>query len=908
MNRLSRLVLPPFVLLATFTVPAVAAKDRPPNVVLILVDDLGWSDLGCYGNTFHETPAIDRLAGQGMRFTDAYAACCVCSPTRASILTGKYPARLHLTDFIPGHPRPWARLIPPAFNLQLPLEEVTIAEALKPAGYTSAMFGKWHLGNEGYEPSRQGFDVAMVHRGGHIFPNFRLEPPMSLEKGDYLADVLTDRALAFIQGNRERPFFLLLSHYAVHIPLQARPDLIAGYEARPRPGRGVNHPVYAAMLESVDQSVDRVTTMLDDLGLTENTLLVFVSDNGGLIRMYTGAGDVVTTNEPLRREKGTQYEGGIRVPMIVRWPGHVEPGTLSDEPVSTIDLFPTILEAAGVPVDDPDFDGVSLRPVLEGEGGLDRDALYWHYPHYHHGTPAGVIRQGDYKLIERYEDGYLELYHLGRDIGERVNLAESIPDKAKEMRGKLHQWLLAVDAQMMKPNPDFDPLREFEWGHRFHRPEPRVPAAATFHPVDTIDEKSPDGEVATDKPYSVNVPSDLLDGQGTVSLWFKTTIPLDGPGENRNLIKGDPFETFISPRDGNTWMLFHSGPAMTGKDPDSKANFYWFGAALTHLKADRWYHAAWTWDAKDPRRNNFILDGIQQTDGADFAFDGILRPAGKDCSLTIGTEGLVVGGISMYDRPLAERELQHLCDMAGHTTYTDEGLSFTGEFFVPRDVDYEHPVYSCEFDSSSDLDDWTLEGGVKASVADGNLVLESTRESTRSEARANHLVYWLEREMPADFMLEFTVRPEDRHRGLNIVFFNTRGRDGQGIFDPSLARRDGTFNQYHSGDLDNYHISYWAGGRGTANCRKNHGFRLVAVGKELIYNTDDNAFQTVRLYKRGGKIRLTVDDLVSIAFDDDGERYGPVHTHAGWIGLRQMAHTQKCEYGYVRVYPLKSYP
>lgn len=889
--------------------PIEAAETAPKlNVVFILVDDLGWADLGCYGNTFNETPMIDRLAGEGMRFTDAYAACSVCSPTRASIMTGKYPATLHLTDYIPGHRRPWAKLAVPTFNQALPLDEVTIAEALKPAGYVSGHFGKWHLGPGTHYPDKQGFDTSIVHNGQHFYPQFRTTPEIDIEDGAYLADVLTDRAVQFIETNRDKPFFLHLSHFAVHIPLQAKPESIAKYAAKPRPAEGVNNPTYAAMLESVDQSVGRIMAKLDELDLTRRTLVIFTSDNGGLIRSYAGTGPVVTSNASLRGEKGTLYEGGIRVPLIVRWPGVVDPGKTSDVPVCSIDYLPTIAIAAGCAVAPAwGVDGVSLMPVLTQSGGLDRDALYWHYPHYHHDTPAGAIRQGRFKLIEHYEDGALELYDLSADVGERMNLAARMPDRAAAMRKKLAAWRKSVNAQENAPNPDFDPAREPRWGQRPNQVPPTLPKPRILAPPTPGDKKAPDGSPTARRPFRATLPAEAFGAQGTAAIWFKPDELLSGKRDKLPLVESEAWQTFIRPQDDCVWVLVHGGPRMTGKRLDGeKGGFYWFGGAFTHLKKDRWYHAVWTWDIEDARRNGFFLDGVRQCDGPNYGFPGQLKAVeGGDVALEIGCEGLTVGSLMLYPQPLPDDQLKRYCEKAGHPGYTDEGVVFDAERFVPTDVDWARPAYQASFDDASALKDWRLEGGAGMRVAGGNLVLENTTEPMNPQATSSHLVCWLTKEMPADFLLEFTVRPRDRQRGLNIVFFNARGLNGENIFEPPIADRDGTFPQYHSGDLNNYHISYWAGGRGTANCRKNRGFHLAAVGEDLVNTTPANAFQTVRLYKRGGRIRLMVDDIVSVKFDDDGKLFGPVHTHSGWIGLRQMAHTDSCEYGYVRVYPLK---
>jgi len=442
-----------------------STSGRKPNIVFILVDDLGWSDLGCYGNPFHETPNIDRLAREGMRFTDAYAACPVCSPTRASILCGQYPARLGLTDFIPGHQRPYEHLSVPRNRTQhLPLEMETPAEALRPAGYVCGAFGKWHLGGRDYFPDKQGFDRFVVSGGGRHFQN-RTTPDLGLTADDYLTEALTLETERFIEAHREGPFFVWLAHYAVHIPLEARPAMIAKYERKPGPDGGINNAVYAAMVEHVDAGVGRIVAKLRELGLEDDTMVVLTSDNGGLRRMYTGEGPLVTTNAPLRGEKGTLYEGGIRVPLIVRWPGRIAAGRTCDVPVTSVDFYPTLRDAAGLAGDgDQALDGESLLPVLTGARSLKRDAVYWHYPHYHHSRPAGAVREKAWKLIEFYDDHHVELYNLANDIGETNDLAGRKPRRARRLREGLEAWRRSVGAAMPAPNPNHDPARAHEWG------------------------------------------------------------------------------------------------------------------------------------------------------------------------------------------------------------------------------------------------------------------------------------------------------------------------------------------------------------------------------------------------------------------------------------------------------------
>lgn len=410
-------------------------------------------DLGCYGNQFHETPNIDRLSKQAMRFTDAYAAGPVCSPTRASILAGQYPARIGITDFIPGHQRPWAKLKVPQNRLWMPLETVTIAEVLKEHSYATGHIGKWHLDGKGYGPEAQGFDKV-------------IDEVSNLN--DKQVTGFTDQAIKFIQENKDKPFFLYLSHHTVHIPLEAPQQLIEKYQNKPKPATGVNNPIYAAMIEHLDTSVGRIINKLDELNLTDRTMVVFFSDNGGQYKPYGGYGgdkSAITTNSPLRDEKGTLYEGGIREPLIVRWPGVVKPGTICSVPVCSVDFYPTFLEIAGAKANlDQVLDGQSILPLLTQKGKFKRDTTYWHYPHYHHSTPAGAIRQDKWKLIEFYEDGRLELYDLENDIGEKNNLAIEMPEKAAQLRQRLAAWRKSVGAKMPTSNPDFDPARAHEWG------------------------------------------------------------------------------------------------------------------------------------------------------------------------------------------------------------------------------------------------------------------------------------------------------------------------------------------------------------------------------------------------------------------------------------------------------------
>ena len=436
--------------------PAAAPSAARPNIILILADDLGWADLGCYGNTFNETPNIDRLARQGLRFTQFYAGP-VCSPTRANLQSGQDQARFGITQHIPGHRRPFAKLIDPTVPLQLPLEVETFAERLGAAGYRTGYFGKWHLGGAGFGPAQQGWQTALEFQGN-------TQPPAITGSRETRrnAEFLTEKALGFIAANRTQPFLLQISHFAVHIPLSSTPELLKKYTAkRPTPGYPSN-PAYAGLLEELDQSVGRIVEAVDRTGLAENTLILFLSDNGGL--EHEQSGRLVTANAPLRGEKGTLYEGGIRIPAIARWPGHVPAGRESATPAITMDVYPTLLELVGAAAAKNQLlDGISLVPVLKNPAAsLARDALYWHLPHYHHSTPASAIRRGDWKLIEFFEDNALELYHLSVDPSEQTNLAAREPARARGLRDALAAWRTRVGARLPHPNPKYAPARADE--------------------------------------------------------------------------------------------------------------------------------------------------------------------------------------------------------------------------------------------------------------------------------------------------------------------------------------------------------------------------------------------------------------------------------------------------------------
>ena len=439
--------------LATIAFP----QATKPNIILILADDLGSADLGCYGNKFNETPHIDRLAREGLRFTQFYAGP-VCSPTRTNLQSGQDQARFGITQHIPGHRRPYARLTDPAVPLQLPLEVETFAERLGVVGYQTGYFGKWHLGGAGFGPTPQGWKTAHETQG-HTQPAVagRAAPQRT-------AEFLTDRAVEFIGQPRTQPFLLQVSHYAVHIPLSTTPELEKNFSAKsPQPGYPSN-PLYAGLLAELDASVGRIVAAVDAAGLAENTLILFLSDNGGI--EHEQSGRIVTSNHPLRGEKGTLYEGGVRIPAIARWPGTIPAGRESGTPAITHDIYPTLVELgrATLPTTQPQ-DGVSLAAHLRNPAAtLARNTLYWHLPHYHHSTPASSLRRGDWKLIEFFEGNVLELYDLAADPAEKNNLATREPARARELRDALAAWRTRVGARLPTPNPQHDPARATELG------------------------------------------------------------------------------------------------------------------------------------------------------------------------------------------------------------------------------------------------------------------------------------------------------------------------------------------------------------------------------------------------------------------------------------------------------------
>ncbi len=451
--------------------PSARAAEKQPNVVLIVIDDLGQRDLGCYGSTFYKTPNIDRMAKEGLRFTDFYAACPVCSPTRASIMTGRYPQRMNITDWIPGRKDTAdQRLKRSEISNELPLEETTIATALKKRGYVTALMGKWHLGGTGFEPEKHGFDVNIAGDQTGTprsyfspFENKQGKMP-GLEKaedGEYLTDRLAAEAEKFIEKNKDKRFFLYLPHYGVHTPLRAKQSVTDKYKVTPTHGKQSN-PVYAAMVESMDEAVGRVLKKLDDLKLSDNTLVIFTSDNGGLATLE-GMPFAPTSNAPLREGKGYLYEGGVRVACVMKWPAMIKDGTVTNEVANSNDFFETILKATTPPLNDPDVagkprDGRSLVPIFQGVR-MKEWPVFWHYPHYANqgSRPGGAVRRGDYKLIEFYEDGRRELFDVKKDLSESRNLIVANPEIAKELAAELDKWRKEVGAKMPTPNADYKP-------------------------------------------------------------------------------------------------------------------------------------------------------------------------------------------------------------------------------------------------------------------------------------------------------------------------------------------------------------------------------------------------------------------------------------------------------------------
>ncbi len=475
-----------FLLTTCFGLASSLADTSPPNILFILVDDLGWRDVGCYGSTFYETPKIDALAKSGVSFSNGYASCPVCSPTRASVFSGKYPARLGLTAHI-GAPQPNqykgnTPLKPAKYVDHLPLDEVTVAEAFHDQGYATFFAGKWHLGSKDrYWPEYQGFDINQggwaqggPFGGKQYFPPYNNPRLKDGPPGEHLTDRLATETVRFIETHKHKPFFACLSFYSVHVPLVAREDLRQKYERKRNPFGETDtpiyefdgetrvrqvqeHAVYAAMVEAMDEAVGKVLDSLEEQGLADNTIVIFTSDNGGLSTGDRGISrdqGWPTSNTPLRAGKGWLYEGGIRVPVIVRAPGITDPGSQTDAVVTSTDYYPTMLELAGLStLPNQHQDGVSLVPALNG-GELERDTVYWHYPHYGNqgGRPGGVIRHGDWKLIQWYGESEVELYNLAEDIGEQQNLSEHESELRDSLLAKLSAWRDSMGALMPEPN------------------------------------------------------------------------------------------------------------------------------------------------------------------------------------------------------------------------------------------------------------------------------------------------------------------------------------------------------------------------------------------------------------------------------------------------------------------------
>ncbi len=450
MTLLLRLVL------IAILAPAACAETKL-NFLVVLIDDMGMTDLGCHGSKFYETPHIDRLAKDGVKFTSAYSACTVCSPTRAALLTGKYPARLHLTDWIAGHEFPKAKLRIPASTQELKAGEMTIAEVLREKSYATAHFGKWHLGKDNVATAH-GFDLSVADNGRgqpatylspYKNPNLADGPD-----GEDLSGRLAREAAGFIEKNRERPWFVYLPHFAVHTPLGGRPEVIARFEAKAEPDAPQKNAKYAAMVAAVDDSIGALRAKLDELKIADRTVIIFTSDNGGLLP--------VTANLGMRAGKGSVYEGGVRVPAIVVWPGVAKPGSENATPIVTMDWFTTIAAASGA---DTQSDGVDLRPLLRGDAIPPRP-IYWHYPHYHPGgaTPYSAMRDGDWRLVHFYEDDRVELYNLRNDPVEKNDLTKTQSARAKRLLTQLDAWRASVGAQAPVANPDYDPAVDARGG------------------------------------------------------------------------------------------------------------------------------------------------------------------------------------------------------------------------------------------------------------------------------------------------------------------------------------------------------------------------------------------------------------------------------------------------------------
>lgn len=449
-----------------------------PNIVLILADDMGWADLACYGSEFHETPAIDRLAEQGLRFTQAYAPSPVCTPSRAALLTGKHPARLGITIWSEGAQTPPIDrpMLPGRSAPNLPLQETTLSELLQQSGYLTALVGKWHLGDAAHAPESQGFDINIggthwgapqtfffPYRGNKRFGEFRYVPHLEFGKsGEYLTDRLTDESIRVIDhaATQKKPFFLLLSHHAPHTPIEAKEVDVSYFAAQRKPQHKQQNPAYAAMILSLDTSVNRIVSRLNELDLTNDTIVIFTSDNGGYLGHDAVQNLPITSNAPLRSGKGTLYEGGLRIPLIIRWPKLIDAEKNCDQPIVLTDLFPTLAAATGIDVSKiQPCDGINRLPLLKDPlAPQPWPTMYFHYPHYYHAppsTPASALRSGPWKSIEYYENKQVELYNLESDPSELNDVADKFPEQTAALLQHLRQWLTSVDAQLPTPNPNY---------------------------------------------------------------------------------------------------------------------------------------------------------------------------------------------------------------------------------------------------------------------------------------------------------------------------------------------------------------------------------------------------------------------------------------------------------------------
>ena len=456
-------------------------KNKKFNVIFILADDLGWSDLGLYGSDLHETPNLDRFASESLRFTSAYTAASISSPVRASLMTGKHPARLNMTtwheDSGPPDPNTKYKLLPPETGGNLPLDQFSLGEVFKKAGYFTAHIGKWHLGNAVHYPEAQGFDIniggtmwGMPHTYWYPFSGwrevdneYRYVPDLvdmdSDNQGTYLTDRLTDKALEVIESKQDEAFYLQMNYHTPHVPLDGKPEYVNYYKEKTEPDMHHKNPDYAAMVASLDENVGRILNKVEEAGISQQTVIIFYSDNGGLGKPRTNA----EQNYPLRSGKGSLYEGGIRVPLMIKWPGITNPGTVTDVPVTSTDFYPTFLDLLGFKGDEAhnnNLDGISIAPVLKDpHGNLERQTLCWHHPHYYPDRkgPVSAIRKGNWKLLHYFEDNTLELYNLETDTGENNNLVASHPEKTKSLYKSLKKWRKEVNARLPSQNPDYKP-------------------------------------------------------------------------------------------------------------------------------------------------------------------------------------------------------------------------------------------------------------------------------------------------------------------------------------------------------------------------------------------------------------------------------------------------------------------